>query len=124
MAFRIATLLAVLLQCDASSQADPALEHGLPIMLLPAVAAGLGGKEARFAAPGGKRTFADAQQLLRYFRTLPATTQEKGIWIFADPPMAYSPSDREKLLILLDLCHEEQIPISTSKLPAEWNGTK
>jgi len=71
----------------------------------------------------GSQIYSDVAQLIAYFRTLPATTQENGIWIVTTSPCAYSAAEREKLRSLVAQCQQQKIPVFTcrgSNLLAGW----
>jgi hypothetical protein len=115
--------LVTLAVCAAS---EPDRAKGLSVHMLPDRVAqidrGHGGFTARDAS-GAESSYVDAKQLVAFFQTLPAPTQENGIWVVTTHPSAYSDSERAKLKALIALCDEKKIPVFTcrgSELPSGW----
>lgn len=125
--------LATLAVCPAS---EPDRAKGLSVHMLPdrvaQIDAGRGGFTARDAS-GTESIYDDAKQLVAFFQTLPAATQENGIWVVTTHPTSYSPTEREKLRTLLELYRQKNIPVFTcrgselsggwkrSQLPSGWS---
>ena len=89
--------------------------------MLPDRVAKIDGKSGGFTV--GSQTYVDAAQLIAHFRTLPAATQENGIWVVTTSPSAYSAAEHETLRSLLAQCQQQQIPVFTcrgSELPGGW----
>jgi hypothetical protein len=101
--------------------AEPDRAKGLSVHMLPERVAQISGKSGGFTVES--QTYSDATKLVDYFHSLPATTQENGIWVVTTHPSAYSALEREKLRALVALCQQQKIPIFTchgSELPAGW----
>jgi len=115
--------LATLAVCCAS---EPGRAKGLSVHMLPdrvaQIDGGRGGFTARDAS-GTESIYTDAKQLVAFFQTLPAATQENGIWVVTTHPSAYSSAEHEKLHALLELCRQKNVPVFTcrgSDLPGGW----
>jgi hypothetical protein len=101
--------------------AEPDRAKGLSVHMLPDRVAQISGKSGGFTV--GSELYVDPGKLVDYFRSLPAATQENGIWVVTTHPSAYSVAEREKLRALIALCQQQKIPIFTcrgSELPAGW----
>jgi hypothetical protein len=103
---------------------EPDRAKGLSVHMLPDRVAQIDGHSGGFTADaGGTQTYSDAAQLLAYFHTLPAATQENGLWLVTTHPSAYSAAEHEKLRALITACQQRKIPVFTcrgSELPAGW----
>jgi hypothetical protein len=103
---------------------EPDRAKGLSVHMLPDRVAQIDGHSGGFTADaGGTQTYSDAAQLLAYFHTLPAATQENGLWVVTTHPSAYSAAEHEKLRALITACQQRKIPVFTcrgSELPAGW----
>ena len=117
------TWLATLAVCPAS---EPDRAKGLSVHMLPdrvaQIDGGRGGFTARDAR-GIESIYVDAKQLVAFFQTLPAATQENGIWVVTTHPSAYSSTEHENLHALLELCRQKNVPVFTcrsSDLPGGW----
>ena len=105
--------------------AEPERTKGLSVHMLPERVAQIDGHSGGFTATdaGGAHTYSDATQLLAYFHTLPAATQENGLWVVTTHPTAYSAAEHEKLRAVIMACQQQKIPVFTcrgSELPGGW----
>jgi hypothetical protein len=110
--------IAAFATCAAS---EPDRAKGLSVHMLPDRVAQIDGHSGGFTV--GSHTYPDAARLVAYFRTLPAATQENGIWVVTTHPSAYSAAEHEKLRALVTLCQQHKIPVFTcrgSELPGGW----
>jgi hypothetical protein len=105
---------------------EPDRAKGLSVHMLPdrvaQINAGHRGFTAR-DANGTESTYADAKELVAFFQTLSAATQENGIWVVTTHPTAYAPAEREELRTLIETCRQKNIPVFTcrgSELPGGW----
>ena len=112
-----AMLFAAAICCTA----EPDRAKGLSVHMLPERVAQINGKSGGFTVES--QTYAEAAKPVDYFHSLPAATQENGIWVVTTHPSAYSASEREKLRALVALCQQQKIPIFTcrgSELSTGW----
>lgn len=124
-------LIAPLLASAMSFAAEPDRTKGLSVHMLPEQVAQISGTRGGFTVEA--QTYADASELVDYFHSLPAATQENGIWVVTTDPSAYSAPEREKLRALIALCQQQEVPIFTcrfsvpssewkrSEVPSGWN---
>lgn len=70
-------------------------------------------------ASGTQRPFEDHIPMLDFFRTLPASVQEKGLWVMASSVGPWTASDRERLSALFEAATELEVLLYTCepKLP-------
>jgi hypothetical protein len=112
--------LSMLAVCSAG---EPDRAKGLSVHMLPDRVAQIDGHSGGFTVRDSQTTYAQPAELVAYFHTLPATTQENGLWVVTTHPSAYSTAEREKLGALIALCQKQKIPISTcrgAELPGGW----
>jgi hypothetical protein len=105
------------------SGGEPDRAKGLSVHMLPDRVAQIDGHSGGFTVGDSQTTYARPAELVAYFHTLPATTQENGLWVVTTHPSAYSAAERETLGALIALCQQQKIPISTcrgSELPTGW----
>jgi hypothetical protein len=118
---RAFAIIAVALAAATSFAGEPDRAKGLSVHMLPERVAQISGKSGGFTLES--QTYADATELLSYFHTLSAATQENGIWVVTTHPSVYSAAEREKLRALIAQCQKEKIPIFTcrgSELSTGW----
>ena len=122
------TLLLLLLTTSVLTAAEPSREAGLSVHMLPDRVAKISGGHGGFTVtdPATKTkgaTYAEPKELFAYFQSLPAPTQQNGIWIVTTHPTSYSGGEQAKLKALVTLCADKTIPIYTcrgSELPNGW----
>lgn len=127
-------MFAILLTLAAlhAKGADPKREAGLSVHMLPDSVAeltkGHGGFTVTDPATNRRgKTYAEPKELLAYFKDLPASVQQNGIWIVTTDPDSYSDGEKAKLKSLIKQCVEKKIPIFTcrgSELPEGWRREK
>jgi hypothetical protein len=105
------------------SAGEPDRANGLSVHMLPDRVAQIDGRSGGFTVRDSQTTYAQPTELVAYFHTLPAATQENGLWVVTTHPRAYSAAEREKLRALIALCQQEKIAVSTcrgSELASGW----
>lgn len=125
-------LFLLLLTASLLVAAEPTREAGLSVHMLPDRVAKISGEHGGFTvtepatqAKGG--TYGAPKELFAYFQSLPAATQQNGIWVVTTHPSSYSEAEQGKLKALIALCADKSIPIFTcrgSELPNGWKRAK
>jgi hypothetical protein len=119
----VLTWIVTLAVCAAG---EPERAKGFSVHMLAGRAAQIDGSHGGFtakAADGTESTYADAKQLVAFFQTLSAPTQENGIWVVTTHPSSYSESERTTLKALITLCDEKKIPVFTCRGSEEGGQT-
>ena len=112
--------LATFAVCLAS---EPERAKGLTVHMLPERVARIEHRSAGFTLGERESAYSEPADLVSYFKTLPASKQENGLWVVTSHPRSYSSAEREKLRALIALCREKEITIFTcrgSELPTGW----
>src|SRR5438046_1180819 len=104
---------AIVLAATTCIAGEPERTKGLSVHMLPERVAQISGKSGGFTVES--QTYADATQLLAYFQTLSAATQENGVWVVTTHPSAYSAAERDKLRALIAQCQQRKIPVFTCR---------
>ena len=120
---RAAAVFILLLTFAVAKAGAPKRESGLSVHMLPDRVAKLDGRHGGFSVRRGEAVYANPDQLLVYFESLPIAVCQNGIWVVTTNPTAYSKSERDKLRLLIDLCSKRGIAIFTcrgAELPNGW----
>ena len=118
----------VAVACAFAQAAEPVRDAGLSAHFLPARVGQLRGEPGGFdVRPHGavkdRRLFPSAEALIVFFKTLPRTVQDNGIWVVMTHPAAYEDAELKQLSVLEDLCKRNKAPLfvaRASELPNGW----
>ncbi len=127
--YAILLSLALAVACASAQAVEPKREAGLSAHLQPERIGRLRGETGGFdvAAQVGvrdRKLFATADALLTFFKSLPGTVQQNGLWVVTTDPAAYAESEVRQLSVLEDLCKRSQTPLFVSRakeLPNGWH---
>jgi len=106
-------------------------EKGLSLHMIPKRVASLAGQRWGLACSHSRgqgyglsdKTFQSAEELLKYFKSLPRSVRENGIWIVTTHPDAYEDDEKQVLEDVKKACIQQKIPLFTcrgSALPDGW----
>ena len=108
--------------------AEPRRDEGLSVHMLPDRVAKLQSSHGGFTVsdPLTKKmgsTYAEPEELLKYFYRLPESTQQNGIWIVTTNPDSYSEYELLKIEKLSAISSDKNVPVFTCRaieLPHGW----
>lgn len=106
--------------------AEPQREKGLSLHMLPKRVAEIDNKKWGFvydANNGKEETLQTSEEIIAYFKSLPAKTQDNGIWVVITHPDAYSEQEKQVYESLKQTCLKNNITLfacRASKLPDGW----
>ena len=113
----------------ASARADePKRDAGLSVHLQPERVGQARGETGGFdvlpqAGVKDRKLFPTAEALFTFFKSLPGTVQQNGLWVVTTDPAAYGESELKQISVLEDLCKRSQTPLFVSRakeLPTGW----
>jgi hypothetical protein len=119
----------LLLATTIAWSGEPTRENGLSLHMLPKRVASLSGQKwGLMSSPShnqaaSNKTFQSAAELLKYFKSLPRSVRENGIWIVTTHPDAYSDDEKQVLEDVKKACTQQNIPLFIcrgSDLPDGW----
>ena len=119
---------AFLITSGVASAFEPTRAAGLSVHLQPERIGRLRGETGGFDvlpqdASERRRLFPDRHALFEFFRRLPVTVRENGMWVVTTNPDAYADWELRQLADLEILCRGDSIAlfvIRASKLPDGW----
>jgi hypothetical protein len=111
-----------------SQAAEPKRDAGLSAHLQPERIGRLMGETGGFdvrpqTGVKDRKLFPSADAFFAFFKTLPATVQENGMWVVTTNPAAYAESEMKQLSVLEELCKKSKTPLfvaRASELPNGW----
>ncbi len=122
------------LACVPTSRMEPRRDDGLSVFMFPKRVADLDAtRKAKWgfvlnepkdhSRPADRPAFQTAEDLLVYYRSLPGSVRQNGLWVLVTHPDAYSVEENAILYQLKSLCAKQEVPLFVSRaseLPDGW----